>query len=167
VVIHEFPDHESVEHWVEEIRARRDELHTLGELSVVKRARDLRQTGAGATAEKIGQHLRPYSFDGEVPHQDQTTRQLTRFFLYSFLDRSFVRGRITFTPEDMGAVRACLEGIDRKVPVTVEPAAAKLLMPNTVSPSRTLALVLWPAEQLRLVLERWQLAAEVRIERIR
>jgi hypothetical protein len=35
VVIHEFPDHESVEHWVEEIRARRDELHTLGELSVV------------------------------------------------------------------------------------------------------------------------------------
>ena len=34
-VIHEFPDHESVEHWVEEIRARRDELHTLGELSVV------------------------------------------------------------------------------------------------------------------------------------
>ena len=35
VVIHEFPDHESVEHWVKEIRARRDELHTLGELSVV------------------------------------------------------------------------------------------------------------------------------------
>ena len=35
VVIHEFPDHESVEHWVEEIRARRDELYTLGELSVV------------------------------------------------------------------------------------------------------------------------------------
>ena len=35
VVIHEFPDRESVEHWVEEIRARRDELHTLGELSVV------------------------------------------------------------------------------------------------------------------------------------
>ena len=35
VVIHEFPDHESVEHLVEEIRARRDELHTLGELSVV------------------------------------------------------------------------------------------------------------------------------------
>jgi uncharacterized protein (DUF1330 family) len=35
VVIHEFPDQESVEHWVEEIRARRDELHTLGELSVV------------------------------------------------------------------------------------------------------------------------------------
>ena len=29
VVIHEF------EHWVEEIRARRDELHTLGELSVI------------------------------------------------------------------------------------------------------------------------------------
>ena len=31
-----------------------------------------------------------------------------------------------FTPEDMEAVRACLEGID------VEPAAAKLLTPNTV-----------------------------------
>jgi uncharacterized protein (DUF1330 family) len=35
VVIHEFPDHESVEHWVDEIRARRDELHTLGALTVV------------------------------------------------------------------------------------------------------------------------------------
>jgi uncharacterized protein (DUF1330 family) len=35
VVIHEFPDDKSVEHWVQEIRARRDELHTLGELSVV------------------------------------------------------------------------------------------------------------------------------------
>ena len=35
VIIHEFPDYESVEHWVEEIRARRDELYTLGELSVV------------------------------------------------------------------------------------------------------------------------------------
>jgi uncharacterized protein (DUF1330 family) len=34
-VIHEFPDHESVDHWVEEIKARRDELRTLGELSVV------------------------------------------------------------------------------------------------------------------------------------
>ena len=34
VVIHEFPDHESVEHWVEEISARRDELHTLGVVSV-------------------------------------------------------------------------------------------------------------------------------------
>ena len=30
------------------------------------------------------------------------------------------------------SVRACLEGIDRNVAVTVEPAAAKLLMPNTV-----------------------------------
>jgi hypothetical protein len=37
-----------------------------------------------------------------------------------------------FTPEDREAVRACLEGIDRNVPATVEPAAAKLLMPNTV-----------------------------------
>jgi hypothetical protein len=35
VVIHEFPDHESVEQWVEEIRARRNELYTLGDLSVV------------------------------------------------------------------------------------------------------------------------------------
>jgi hypothetical protein len=44
-----------------------------------------------------------------------------------------------FTPEDMEAVRACLEGIDRNVPVTAEPAAAKLLMPNTV---RTVADIL-------------------------
>ena len=44
-----------------------------------------------------------------------------------------------FTPEDMEAVRACLEGIDRNVPVAVEPAAAKLLMPNTV---RTVADIL-------------------------
>jgi hypothetical protein len=75
---------------------------------------------------------------------------------------------MAFTPEDIEAVRACLEGIDRDVPVTVEPAAAKLLMPNTV---RTVAGILnlptWPAERLRLVVERWQPAAEVRIERIR
>jgi hypothetical protein len=60
----------------------------------------------------------------------------------------------------------CLEGIDRNVPVTIEPAAAKLLMPNTV---RTVAEILartgWPAEQLRLVVERWQPAAEVRTDR--
>jgi hypothetical protein len=41
-------------------------------------------------------------------------------------------------------------------------------MPNT---ARTVADILnlptWPAEQLRLVVERWQPAAEVRIERIR
>ena len=41
-------------------------------------------------------------------------------------------------------------------------------MPNTV---RTVADILnlpaWPSEQLRLVVERWQPAAEVRIERIR
>jgi hypothetical protein len=58
-------------------------------------------------------------------------------------------------PEDMEAVRACLEGIDRNVPVTGEPAAAKLLMRNTI---RTVADILdrteWPAEQLRLVVER-------------
>jgi hypothetical protein len=45
--------------------------------------------------------------------------------------------------------------------IAVEPAAAKLLIPNSV---RTVADILvlaeWPAEQLRL-------AAEVRIERIR
>jgi hypothetical protein len=73
-----------------------------------------------------------------------------------------------FTPEDMEAVQSCLEGIDRNVPVAVEPAAAKLLMPSTV---RTVADILnlpaWPSEQLRLVVERWQPAAEVRIERIR
>jgi uncharacterized protein (DUF1330 family) len=39
VVIHEFPDHESVKHWVEEIRTRRDELHTLGESQRGQRAR--------------------------------------------------------------------------------------------------------------------------------
>ena len=73
-----------------------------------------------------------------------------------------------FTPEDMEAIRACFEGIDHNIPVVAGPAAAKLLMPNTV---RTLADILartgWPAEQLRLVVERWQPAAEVRIERIR
>jgi hypothetical protein len=46
--------------------------------------------------------------------------------------------------------------------------AAKLLMPNTVrTVAEILALAEWPAEQLRLVVERWQPAAEVRIERIR
>jgi hypothetical protein len=35
-----------------------------------------------------------------------------------------------FTPEDIEAVQSCLEGIDRNVPVAVEPAAAKLLMPK-------------------------------------
>jgi hypothetical protein len=63
----------------------------------------------------------------------------------------------------MEAVQACLEGIDRNVHVAVEPTAAKLLMPNTV---RTVADILnlpaWPSEQLRLVAERWQPAAEVR-----
>jgi hypothetical protein len=73
-----------------------------------------------------------------------------------------------FTPEDMEAVRTCLEGIERNVPVTVEPAAAVLLMPNTVrTVADILALAEWPAERLRLVVERWQPAAEVRIERIR
>jgi hypothetical protein len=73
-----------------------------------------------------------------------------------------------FTPEDMEALRACLEGIDRNAPVTVEHAAAKLLMPNTVrTVPDILALTEWSAEQLRLVVERWQPPAEVRIERMR
>ena len=72
-----------------------------------------------------------------------------------------------FTPEDMEAVQSCLEGIDRNVPVAVEPAAAKLLMPNTVrAVADILNLPMWPAEKLRLVAER-QPAAEVRIEPMR
>ena len=73
-----------------------------------------------------------------------------------------------FTLEDTEAVRACLEEIDQNVPATVEPAAAVLLIPNTVrTVGDILALAEWPAEQLRLVVERWQPAAEVRIEQIR
>ena len=54
------------------------------------------------------------------------------------------------------------------MPATVEPAAAVLLIPNTVrTVGDILALAEWPAEQLRLVVERWQPAAEVRIEQIR
>jgi hypothetical protein len=73
-----------------------------------------------------------------------------------------------FTPEDMEAVQACLEEIDRNVPVSVEHAAAVLLMPNTVRTiGDILALRQWPAERLRLVVERWQPDVEVRIERTR
>ncbi len=73
-----------------------------------------------------------------------------------------------FSPEDMEAVQACLEGIDRDVPVTVEPAAAVLLMPNTVrTVGDILALPEWPTEQLRLVIERWPPDIEIRIERTR
>jgi hypothetical protein len=73
-----------------------------------------------------------------------------------------------FTPEDMEAVQICLAGIDRNVPVIVEPSAAVLLIPNTVrNVADILALSTWPAEQLRLVVERWQPDVEVRIERIR
>jgi hypothetical protein len=39
-----------------------------------------------------------------------------------------------FAPEDMEAVRGCLDGIDRNMSVSVEPAAGELLMPNTVMP---------------------------------
>ena len=42
-------------------------------------------------------------------------------------------------PRTWRRCKACLEGIDRNVPVAVEPAAAKLLMPNTV---RTVADIL-------------------------
>ncbi len=73
-----------------------------------------------------------------------------------------------FTPEDMEAVQTCLEGIDGNVPVTVEPAAAVLLMPDTVRTVADMrALPAWPAEQLRLVVERWKPDVDVRIERIR
>ena len=73
-----------------------------------------------------------------------------------------------FTPEDMEAVQACLDGIDRNVPVSVEPAAAALLLPHTIyMVADVLALPVWPAERLRLVVERWQPDIEVRIERIR
>ena len=48
-----------------------------------------------------------------------------------------------------------VEGIDRTVPVVVEPAAVKPLMPNAVrADADILALAEWPAEQLRLVVER-------------
>jgi hypothetical protein len=73
-----------------------------------------------------------------------------------------------FTPEDMEAVQACLDGIHRNVPVSVEPAAAALLLPHTVYRiADLLALPEWPAEQLRLVVERWRPDVEVRLERIR
>jgi uncharacterized protein (DUF1330 family) len=35
VVIHEFPSAEAAEAWAEELRQRRDQLHTLGDLSIV------------------------------------------------------------------------------------------------------------------------------------
>ncbi len=55
-----------------------------------------------------------------------------------------------FKPEDMEAVQACLEGIDRSVPVTVEPAAAVLLIPSIVrTVGEILTLPVWPTEQLR------------------
>jgi hypothetical protein len=40
--------------------------------------------------------------------------------------------RMDYTPEDMEAVHTCLEGLNRNLPVTVEPGAAALLLPNTV-----------------------------------
>jgi hypothetical protein len=73
-----------------------------------------------------------------------------------------------FTPEDMEATRACLDGIDRNVPVKVEPAAAKLLMRNTVcTVVDVLALAEWPAEHLRFVVEPLAAAAGVRMEPMR
>jgi hypothetical protein len=73
-----------------------------------------------------------------------------------------------FTPEDMEAVQICLEGIDRDLPVKVEPAAAVLLMPSSVrTVGDIISLPVWPAERLRLTVERWPPDIEVRIERIR
>jgi hypothetical protein len=73
-----------------------------------------------------------------------------------------------FTPEDMEAVRACLAGIDVNVPVEVEPSAAALFLPYTVyRVADVLALPAWPADRLRLVVERWLPGVDVRIERIR
>jgi hypothetical protein len=61
--------------------------------------------------------------------------------------------QMVFTPEDMDAVGPRLEGINRNVPVPVEPAADKLLMPNTArTVTDILNLPTWPAEQLRLTL---------------
>jgi hypothetical protein len=77
-------------------------------------------------------------------------------------------GAMDYTPEDMEAVQACLDGIHRNVPVSVEPAAAALLLPHTVySVADLLALTEWPAWQLRLIVERWQPDVDVRVERIR
>jgi hypothetical protein len=74
---------------------------------------------------------------------------------------------MVFTPEDMEAVRACLERFDRTVPAMIERADAKLLVPNTVrAVADILALTEWPADRLRLVVKRWQPAAEARIERM-
>ena len=68
----------------------------------------------------------------------------------------------------MEAVRACLEGTGATSPSRLEPAAAKLPAPSIVRTiADVLALAEGPAEQLRLVVERWQPAAEVRIERMR
>jgi hypothetical protein len=76
--------------------------------------------------------------------------------------------RMHFTPEDMEAIRACLEGIDRNVPVT-----SRLRLPSyscrtpSVLSRDIFNPAEWSAERLLFVVERWQRAAEVRIERIR
>ena len=73
-----------------------------------------------------------------------------------------------FTPGGHGGGASLPRRIDRNVPVSVEPAAAVLLMPNTVRTiGDILALRQWPAERLRLVVERWQPDIDVRIERTR
>jgi hypothetical protein len=57
---------------------------------------------------------------------------------------------------------------EARVPLTVDAAAGVLLLPHTVrTVADILALPAWPAEQLRLVVKRWQPDVEVRIERIR
>jgi hypothetical protein len=68
-----------------------------------------------------------------------------------------------FTPEDMEAVQVFLEGIDRDLPVKVEPAAAVLLISSSVrTVGDILSLPVWPAERLRLTVERWPPDIEVR-----
>jgi uncharacterized protein (DUF1330 family) len=35
LVVHEFPDLEAVEAWVEDVKANREQLHTLGDLTIL------------------------------------------------------------------------------------------------------------------------------------
>ena len=65
--------------------------------------------------------------------------------------------QMDFTPEDIEAVQSCLVGIDRNVPVALEPAAAKPLIPSTV---RTVADILTlPTDPPSSSGSRWTLAA--------
>jgi hypothetical protein len=63
-------------------------------------------------------------------------------------------------PASKGLIATCPSRSSLRLP--------KLLMPNTVrTVADILALPEWHGEQLRLVVEHWQPAAEVRIERMR